>query len=266
MKHSWEEKLGQQGLQFVEVSAKLRRILQPSTLEQSEIRRWVKEQKAVLSAYPDLGAKRRVNLDAKFVRAYLYANPDFELNEEEMLWMFENEEFPVLRAEELELHQRIFLDLEGDQNKRFAAYGAVASGITLLRRLFSGAFKKQLGTKKPTLFKIFTALAQNLEWLGTVLRGKGNLKEPPGRVNVKLANLVDEILKHQKEPLTQMEIYQAAQAAGGEVQEDPEAFRLWLHRACKDGLVKNYRSSRTDSHDSSKNDKEAHKEQPRNTS
>jgi hypothetical protein len=176
MKHSWEEKLGQEGLQYVEVSAKLRRIRQPSTLETGELRRFFKEQKAVLSAYPDLGAKRKVKLDAKFVRAYLQANPDFELNEEEMLEMFEEEEFPVLRAEELELHQRIFLDLESDQNKRFQAYGAVASGTTLLRRLFSGAFKKQLGMKKLTLFKMFTAVAQNLEWVGTLLRGKGNLR------------------------------------------------------------------------------------------
>src|SRR5450631_3804092 len=228
MKHSWEEKLGQQGLQFVELSAKLRRIRHPCTLGPIEIKRWVKEQKAVFSAYPDLGAKRKVNLDAQFVRALLRANPDYELNEEEMLWMFESEEFPVLRAEELELHQRIFLDLEADQNKRFQAYGAVASGITLLRRLFSGGFKKQLGTKKPTLFKMFTALAQSLEWLGTALRGKGTLKDAPGRVPVELAGLVDAILTHQKEPLTPKELYYAVKAAGWEVPEDPEAFRLWL--------------------------------------
>jgi len=162
--------------------------------------------------------------------------------------------------------KRIFLDLESDQNKRFQTYGAVASGITLLRRLFSGAFKKQLGTKQLTLFKIFAAVAQNLEWVGTLLRGKGNLREPPGRVNVELANLVDAILKHQKEPLTQVELYDAVKAAGGEVQEDPEAFRVWLHRAVKDGLVKDYRSSRTKAHDSSKNDREMHEEHPRNTS
>ena len=262
MKHSWEEKLGQQGLQFVEVSAKLRRIRQPSTLEQSEIRRWVKEQKAVLSAYPDSGAKRKVNLDAEFVRALLRANPDYELNEEEMLWMFESEEFPVLRAEELELHQRIFQYLESDQNRRFEIYGYLASVINLLKTFFSEGLKRQLGTKKPSLFKMFTALAQNLKWFGTVLRGKGNLKAPPGRVPVELAGLVDAILKHQKEPLTQVELYEAVKAAGGEVPEDPEAFRLWLFRARKDGLIKNFRSSRTDAHDSSKNDKETHKEHP----
>jgi DNA polymerase elongation subunit (family B) len=260
MKHSWEEKLGQEGLQYVEVSAKLRRIRQPSTLGRSELRRFFKEQREVLSAYPDLGAKRKVKVDARFVRAYLQANPDFESNEEEMLEMFEDEEFPVLRAEELELHQRIFLNLESDQNKRFQAYGAVASGITLLRRLFSGAFKKQLGTKQLTLFKMFTAVAQNLEWVGTLLRGKGNLREPPGRVNVELANVVNMILKHQKESLSQLEIYAAVKAAGGEVQEDPEAFRLWLHRAVKDGIVKNYRSSRTKTCESSKNDREMHEE------
>jgi hypothetical protein len=119
--------------------------------------------------------------------------------------------------------------------------------------LFSGGFKKQLGTKKPTLFKMFTAVAQNLEWLGTALRGK--LKEPPGRVNVELAGLADAILQHQKQPLTQVELYDALKAAGAELPEDPEAFRLWLHRARKDGLVKNFRSSRTDAHDSSENDK-----------
>jgi hypothetical protein len=83
MKHSWEEKLGQQGLKFVEVSAKLRRIRQPSTLGQSELRRWVKEQKSVLSAYPELDAKRKVNLNPEFLRFLLRGNPDIELTEEE---------------------------------------------------------------------------------------------------------------------------------------------------------------------------------------
>jgi hypothetical protein len=244
MKHSWEEKLDQQGLKFVEVSAKLRRIRQPSTLGQSELTRWVQEQKDVLSAYPELDAKRKVNLNPEFLRFLLRTNPDIELTEEEWLGMFEHEEFPMLRADELELHQRVFLYLESDQNKRFEIYGAVASVIILLRTFFSGGLKRQLGTKKPSLFKMFTALAQNLEWFGAALRG--DLKVPPGRVNVELASLVDAILKHQKEPLTQMELYNALETAGAELPEDPEAFRLWLHRARKQGLVKNFRSSRTD--------------------
>jgi hypothetical protein len=110
--------------------------------------------------------------------------------------------------------------------------------------VFSGGLKKQLGTKKPSLFKVITAIARNLEWLGSALRG--DLKESPGRVNVGLAGLVDAILEHQKEPLTQVELYEAVKAAGAEVPEDPEAFRLWLHRARKQGLVKRFRSSRTD--------------------
>ncbi len=72
------------------------------------------------------------------------------------------------------------------------------------------------------------------------------LKVSPGRVNVELAGLVDAIMKYQKEPLTQVELYDALKAAGAELPEDPEAFRLWLHRARKQGLVKNFRSSRTD--------------------
>src|SRR5437879_4874847 len=108
MKHSWEEKLDQKGLKFVEASAKLRRIMPPSGVGPIEIRRWIKEQTGVLSSYPELPAKRKVKLDPEFVRLLLRANPDSELDEEEMLGLFENEEFPLLRADELELHQRIF--------------------------------------------------------------------------------------------------------------------------------------------------------------
>jgi hypothetical protein len=172
-----------------------------------------------------------------------------------MLVLLKDAEFPELRADEWELHQRIFLWLECNQNRRFEIYGAVASGIILLKRIFSGGLKKQLGTKKPTLFKVITAIAQKLEWVGAALRG--DLKEPPGRVNVERAGLVDAILEHQKERLTQVELYEAVKAAGGEVPEDPEAFRLWLHRARKEGLVKKFRSSRMSGRDSLENGEES---------
>jgi hypothetical protein len=243
MKHSWQEKLDERGLKFVEMAAKLKRIRPPATLDMSRWIRWIKEQKDVLSSGPDLEQKRKVKLNPEFVRLLRRANPDLELNDEEMLRLFENVEFPLLRADELELHQRIFLALEADQDMRFEAYGAVASAIVLLRLLFSGGMKKQLGTKRPNFFQRLTAIAQNLEWMGGALRG--DLKEPPGRVNVELAGLADEILEHQKDPLTHLELYAALSAAGAELPEDPEAFRLWLHRARKQGLVKNFRSRRT---------------------
>lgn len=255
MKHSWREKLDEQGLRFVEMAAKLKRIKLPRTLDMS---RWIKEQKDVLSSYSDLEPKRKVKLDPEFVRLLRRANPDIELNDEEMLRLFEEVEFPLLRAEELELHQRIMLALEADQERRFEAYGAVASTIVLLRRLFSGGLKKQLGTKRPNFLQRLTAIAQNLEWMGDALRG--DLKEPPGRVNVELAGLADEILEHQREPLTQVELYAALRAAGAEVPEDPEVFRVWLHRARKQGLVKNFRSSRTKTKDASGDTQEAPKQ------
>ena len=74
---------------------------------------------------------------------------------------------------------------------------------------------------------------------------RGSVRKPPGKLNVELAGLGDAILEHQKEPLTQVELYEALKAAGAEVPEDPEAFRLWLHRARKQGLVRKLRSSRT---------------------
>jgi len=235
MKRSWQEKLDPEGLKFVELSARLRRIKQPSTLSPGEWKHWIKEQAAVFSSFPELDPKRKVKLDAEFVRLLIRTNPDIKLNEEEMMELFENAEFPLLRANELELHQRIFMALESNQNRRFEIYGAIAGAIILFRKLFSGGLKKQFGTKNPNRFQFVRAMAQNFEWFGGALRG--DLKEPPGRVNVALAGLVETILEHQKKPLTAVELYDALKAAGAELPEDPEAFRLWLHRAKKQGLV-----------------------------
>ena len=254
MKHSWEEKLDEKGLKFVELSARLQQIKPPSSLNSAESRRWIKEQVDVFSSYPDLDPKRKVKLDPEFVRVLLRTRPEIELNEEQMLVLFENESFPLLRAEELELHQRIFLALESNQNWRFEIYGGVASAIVFIRRMFSGGLKKQLGAKTPNRYQFLRAMAQNLEWIGSALRG--DLKEPPGRVNVARAGLVNKLLEHQKEQLTQGELYDALKAAGADLPDDPEAFRLWLHRARKDGLVKDFRTSKTDepasSHDQKK--------------
>lgn len=257
MKHSWEEKLGKQGMQFVELSAKLRRVKQPTRLDAEEMRRWVKEEKEVLSSLPDLddiGEKRKVDLDPKFVELMLKTDPEWELSQTETEEMFEREEWPLLRAEHLEMHQRVALLLEADQALRFQAYAAVAYAIVFFRRIFSSTLKKQFGTKKVSWFKMASAIAQHLRWIGDLFRGE--IKPEPGRVNVGFASLIDAICRFQKEPLTQVELYEAVKAAGGRVPEDPEAFRLWLHRARKDGLVKNYRSSRTDVHDSSENSTE----------
>jgi hypothetical protein len=238
MSHSWKEKLDEKGLKYVEFSAKLHQIKQPSSLNSHELARWMKEQVVVLSSYPELDPKRKVNLDPEFVRLLQRTHPDIELNEEETIALFEKEEFPLFRADELEMHQRIFLALESSQNRRFKIYGALASGIVLLRTLFSSVFKKQLGTKTPNPFQFRTAMAKNFEWFGSALRG--DLKEHPGRVNIGRTDLVNKLLEHQKKPLTKMELYAALEAAGAELPENSEAFRTWLHRAGKDGLVKKF--------------------------
>jgi hypothetical protein len=250
MTRSWEEKLDEKGLKYVELSAKLHQIRPLSSLSSAERERWINEQISVYSYYPELDPKRKVNLDPEFVRLLRRTHPGIELSEEETIALFKKEEFPLLRADELEWHQRIFLALESNQNRRFKIYGALAGGIVLLRTLFSGGLKKQLGTKTPNRFQFFKAMAQNFEWFGSAFRG--DLKEPPGRVNVALAGLVNKLLEHQKKPLTQVELYDVLKAAGAKLPEDPEAFRLWLHRARKDGLVNDSRTSQKDETDSSK--------------
>jgi hypothetical protein len=179
-------------------------------------------------------------LDPKFIALYLRAHPEIELNERELRHLFENEELYSLRAEELEMAQRIALALEADQNMRIEAYETLASAIVWLPQMFSGGLKKQLGTKVPTRYEFLGAIAQDLAWAAEMLRG--NISASPGRFNVERADLVNAILEHQKEPLTQTELYEALKAAGAELPEDPEAFRLWLHRARKQGLVKNFLS------------------------
>ena len=171
------------------------------------------------------------------------AKPEIALQEHQLQFLFEKLELPVALADELELAQRFALALEADQSKRIVAYLTVARVIIHLRQMFSGALEKQLGTKAPNREKLLAAVAQNLQWVADMLRG--SIRKPPGKLNVELAGLADKILEHQTKPLTQVELYEALKAAGAELPEDPEAFRLWLHRARKQGLVKKFRSSRT---------------------
>jgi hypothetical protein len=244
MSHSWKEKLDEKGLKYVEFSAKLHKIRPLSNLSSAETERWIKEQRSVYSAYPELDSRRKVSLDPEFVRLLQRTHPEIEASEEETIAVFEKAEFPLLRADELELHQRIFLAFESSQDRRFKIYGALAFGVVLCREFFSAAWKRCFGAKTPNQFQVFRASAQNLEWFGSALRG--DLKEPPGRVNVARAGLVNKLLEHQKEPLTKTELYYALQATGADVPEDPEAFRRWLHRAQEDGLINDSRTIEED--------------------
>jgi hypothetical protein len=244
MSHSWKEKLDEKGLKYVEFSAKLHKIRPLSNLRSAERERWIKEQISVYSAYPELEPKRKVNLDPEFVRLLQRTRPEIEASEEETIAVFEKAEFPLFRADELELHQRIFLAFESSRERRFKIYGALAFGIVLFREFFSEAWKRCFGAKTPNQFQVLRASAQNFEWFGSALRG--DLKDPPGRVNVARAGLVNKILEHQKERLTQVELYDAVKAAGAVLHDDPEAFRRWLHRARQDGLVNGSRTSEED--------------------
>jgi len=170
MTHSWKEKLDDAGVRFVEASAKARQVKPPASLDFNGIGRWLQEQRTVWSAYPELDEKRKAQLAPEFVRLYVRTHPEIELNAEEMQGLFDREEFPVPRAEELEWTQRIALTLEADPNMRMQAYEAVGSAIVWLQRMFAGGLKKQLGTKTPTSVSgLFEALAPNLESLKPAL-------------------------------------------------------------------------------------------------
>jgi hypothetical protein len=245
MKHSWQEKLDERGLRFIDACARLRRVLPPpTTLDVRAWHGWIKQQNAILfSCSDDLEPTRPLKLNPKFLRLYHRANPLTGLNEQELRLLLEQHGIPVSLADKLELSQRIALALEADPNLRIEVYVAVAEGILLLRRLFSGVMKKQFGTKVPERKELLAALAQNLKWIADGLRG--DLGKPPGRLNIELASLTNAILAYQKKPLTQVELYAALQAARAELPRDPEAFRLWLHRARKQGLVTKLRGSRS---------------------
>ena len=212
---------------FVEASAKARRVKPPASLDFNEIARWLKEQRTVWSAYPELEEKRKAQLTPEFVRLYVRTHPEVELNAEEMQVLFDREEFPVPRAEELEMTQVIALLLEADLNKRMAAYEAVGNAIVWLRRICAGGLTKQLGTAIPnSSSELFAALAPQLEWAANMLRG--NITESPGRFNVELAGLDRFHSGDQKEPLTQVELYGAFAAAGAELSTKATGDRLEL--------------------------------------
>jgi hypothetical protein len=240
MKH-WREKLDEAGLKLIEANARLQEVALPLTLDPNDFSRWMREQKDILSSYRGLGRKRRITLKPGFVRLYLDANPELNkcLNERERKSLFKNAEWPSFTADCLELAQGLASMFENHPKKRTEAYLAVAGWFVLLRAMFSGALKSQFGQKAPNGDQTRVVIAQYLEWIAAMLRGR--VGKPPGRANTQLAKLVNAILEHQKAPLTQLELYAALEAAGAKVPEDPEAFRLWLHRARKRGLVKNFR-------------------------
>src|SRR5208337_2606701 len=101
MKHSWEEKLDEQGRRIVELSARLHRIVPPVSLDISQLGRWIEEQKAVFSSFSDLEIKRKVKLKPEFVHLYHRAHP--EIPENMLRLIVQSEAFPLLRADELEL-------------------------------------------------------------------------------------------------------------------------------------------------------------------
>jgi hypothetical protein len=160
-------------------------------------------QNAILSSYTDdLEPTRTLKLNAKFLRLYHRANTG--LNEQELRLLLEQHRIPVSLADQMELAERIALALEADPNLRIEFYVALAEGILLLRRLFSGVMKKQFGTKVPQRKELLAALAQNLEWIAGGLRG--DLGKPPGRLNVELASLANAILAYQKQTPTQVKL------------------------------------------------------------
>jgi len=238
MKRSWKDKLDDQGLEIVEVAKQLAQITPPATFDMAEIQEWIKKQKEAYSSHFDLEQSRKIKFDLEFVRLFLRMENNADLDPAKMQIYLERAEFPSLRADELEWHQRIFIFLESNPEIRFRVYGFVALAIAMFRHLFGPLLKMQFANKT---FNLRVFLARNFEWIAGSLRGQA--KKPPGRKSLGLASLIDAILEHQKEPLTQMELYEALQAAGAKVPDDPEAFRLWLHRARKEGLVKNYRST-----------------------
>src|SRR5579859_5408057 len=105
MKHSWQEKLDERGLRFIDACARLRRIPPPpSTLDVRAWHGWIKQQNAILASYTDdLEPTRTLKLSAKFLRLYHRANPLTGLNEQELRLLFEQRGLPVSLADKMEL-------------------------------------------------------------------------------------------------------------------------------------------------------------------
>jgi hypothetical protein len=246
MKRQWQEKIDGKGLQLIEAHARQQKLDPPRSLNRREFSRWMREQNDILSSYPDLAPKKQIRLKPEFVRSWIEANPELigDLNRQELQNLFEDCEWPSFIADSLELAQKLWLTYESHPQKRAEAYVSVAGWIVLLRSLSAPITDFQFG-KKIDGKNLGVPIAQFLNWIARMLR-EGRIAKPPIRANLELVRLVNAILEHQKERLTQLELYHALKAAGAEVPEDPEAFRVWLYRAKKRGLIKNSRPKPND--------------------
>jgi len=249
MKREWKKKLDIEGLQLVEAHARLQRLGPPPLTNRQDFVKWVTQNKQIQNSYPELHNHRRIKVTPEFVEFYLLGDPESaqQVSRDELASLFTEEEWPAPIADALEIAEKLWMTFEGDPKERAGAYVAIGAWISTIGPMINDMKERQFGKASTDARQYFIAMAQVLEWFGSALRGRAEV--PRGRVNIELAKLVNAILSHEKERLTQVELYEALKEAGAEIPSDPEVFRVWLHRARKSGLVTDggaKRSSRSD--------------------
>lgn len=231
-KPSWQEKIEPECLKYLEMYRQATGKAAKPEREFRDVLEWFRRFSANLELFPSLPKADEaetivVTLDRTFVDLLRSLDAfDDSLKEGE-------NRLPLGYARMLEIAQPIALHLE-DARMRAAACCGLGFFYVMIEPLIRDLRLGQFGTEPMDSPKIRALIAMILEFLAKFVRGRWEL--PKGRTNRELVAMVNVIYTHQIVRLTAREL-RAAVAHAGLFVPDGETWRIWLHRARKNGLV-----------------------------
>jgi hypothetical protein len=231
-KPTWKEKIEPECLKYLEMHRQASAKAAKPEREFGDVVEWLRCFSANLELFPspqktDEPETIVVTLDRKFVDLLRSLDAfDDTLKEGENA-------VPLGYARMLEIAQPIALHLE-DARMRAAACCGLGFFCVMIEPVIRDLQLAQFGAEPLDSPKMRSLVALILEFLAKFVRGRWEL--PKGRTNLELIAIVNVINKHQIVRLTAREL-RAAVAHAGLFVPTEETWRIWLHRAKKNGLV-----------------------------
>ena len=232
----WQEKVDQYCRSYLQAYPEMCRLAAqlPESIDLSSIQ-WRRSTKGVFKQLRELSEQRPELSETKLIRL----KPEFVQMMEEVpalkgMFAVGEQECPAEFAKILEPMQQLALFPGLPREMKMGAYFLLAGFYATLKDLFGSMRRMQYGAEPLDRTKVFNLAGQFFEMLAQACRGRP--RQNKGRYNLELIALVKMIQEHQTEKMSSEEIREALAAAGVSVPEG-EAWRIWLWRARKDGLI-----------------------------
>jgi hypothetical protein len=233
---SWQEKVDPLCIRYLQVYREARTLASkiPTTLDFKSRMATMDPAQEVFKEHPELWDTRKVSLTPAFLQNAKSHFPGFENLSEGSVVLSRT-------ADILEMAQNLAIFDTFPPELKMGAYFFVAMLIVPAWDSLVRMKKEQFGEQPLDQERMMILVAQTCEMIAQVCRGR--FPERKGKFNLELIQLVKKIQEHEKETLTPDDLKEALAAAGVSVPEG-EAWRIWLWRARKSGLIPGTRRGR----------------------